>query len=60
MPNRAARLGQILSGLLLVMIASLQTLGPSEEVARLGALAAVSTELKNTGRRPRAVIGCGS
>jgi len=40
MSDRAARLGQVLAGLLLVMIASLQTLGPSDELARLGALAA--------------------
>lgn len=40
MPDPTPRLGRILAGLLLVMIASLQALGPSEGLARIGALAA--------------------
>ena len=40
MTDRPPRLGPILAGLLLVTIASLQTLGPSDEMARIGALAA--------------------
>ena len=38
--HRIPRLGRILTGLLLVMIASFQALGPSEHVARIGAFAA--------------------
>ena len=40
MTHRIPRLGRILTGLLLVMIASFQALGPSEHVARIGAFAA--------------------